>query len=68
MHRDLRESATRNRRSMNSEILVRLEGSFGHRVVDVDELLAQIEKDRREIGPIELSDAEFQAMKNEGRL
>jgi hypothetical protein len=35
LHASLRESAERNRRSLNSEILVRLEGTFAAPVVQV---------------------------------
>ncbi len=68
LHRDLRKSATRNRRSVNSEILARLESTFSGRTLDVDELIDRIREGRRAIGPIDTSDATLRAMKEEGRL
>ena len=67
LHRDLREAAARNRRSMNSEIPIRLEESFVDRVLDVDELLERIRADRRRIGPVDASEATLRAFKDEGR-
>lgn len=42
LHARLKESAERNRRSLNSEILIRLESAFSAPVVDVREELRRM--------------------------
>lgn len=42
LHARLKESAERNRRSLNSEILIRLESAFAAPVVDVREHVRQL--------------------------
>ena len=63
----LRRSAQRNRRSLNSEILYRLEQSVQHRVAEPEAILARIRELRARRPLPELTDDELRRMKDEGR-
>ena len=67
LHREIQQAAARNHRSVSTEILVRLEESFGHRSVHVEELLERIRRRRQSMGALDLSDEVLRQGKNEGR-
>jgi hypothetical protein len=67
LHRALKSAAERNHRSLNGEILARLEASVGPTLLDVDALLARIESRRARTGILELDPAELRRLKSEGR-
>jgi ppGpp synthetase/RelA/SpoT-type nucleotidyltranferase len=67
LHQELRHAAERNRRSLNSEILARLEESVQHRIPDVEGLLERIRRRRKEIGELDLSEETLRALKAAGR-
>lgn len=66
LHSQLRESARRNRRSINSEAIVQLERALAHVRPDEDELLARARL-LRERSLIYLTDANLRAARDEGR-
>lgn len=67
LHRTLKEAAEKNHRSLNGEILSRLEASARGDAVDVDALLARV-AERRERSSVPLLDAaELRRLKEEGR-
>lgn len=68
LHQELRRSAARNHRSLNREILARLEESVHQRITDVEGLLERIRRRREEIGQLDLSDATLRELKSAGRL
>jgi len=67
LHQALRRSAEQNHRSLNREILSRLEESFHHRITDVETLLERIRRRRDEIGEIDLSEDTLRELKSAGR-
>lgn len=67
LHHELREAAGRNRRSVNAEILARLEASLGHRRIDVDALVARVRERQGRLKLPELDDATLRTLKEEGR-
>ena len=68
LHQELKSAASRNRRSLNGEILSRLmESSVSPRPRDTKALLERIRKLRESIGPIDISEEELRKMRNEGR-
>ena len=58
VYRQLKQSAKKNRRSMNSEIIARLEEALGSEPEHIDELLARIRKVRPSLrsGPAKAQD------------
>lgn len=68
LHQELRHAAKRNHRSLNREILTRLEASVRHSVTDVEGLLERIRRRREEIGELDLSDGTLRELKSAGRL
>ena len=67
VHRALEEAAARNGRSLNREILTRLEVSVLPQPVDVEALLRQIEHRHATLGPIDLSFENLRHLRDEGR-
>ena len=67
VHEALKEEAERNHRSLNGEILARLEASVQPSTVDVGTLLARIQARKARLGPLELGDEELRALKEDGR-
>jgi hypothetical protein len=67
LHQALKTAAERNHRSLNGEILVRLERSVQAPVVDVDVLLGRIEARKKRLGPLALDDQELRRLKEDGR-
>ncbi|WP_428278288.1 TraY domain-containing protein [Candidatus Palauibacter sp.] len=67
LHRTLEDAAVRNGRSLNREILARLEASVRPRPVDVETLLHRIELRHATLGPIDLSPENVRRLRDEGR-
>ena len=67
VHRALRAAARRNHRSLNGEILARLEASVRDRPVDVAALLERIDARAARSRLSELSESAIRALKEEGR-
>lgn len=67
LHERLKEEAARRRRSLNSEILVRLERSLGVAPVDAEGLLARARAVRERLDVPYLTDAELRDARAEGR-
>lgn len=67
LHRVLEEAAARNGRSLNREILTRLEASVCPQTVDVEALVRQIERRHATLGPVDLSFENLRRLRDEGR-
>ena len=67
LHRALEEAAVRNGRSLNREMLTRLEASVCPQPVDVEALLRRIERRHPTLGPIDLSFENVRRLRDEGR-
>ncbi len=67
LHQALKEAAERNHRSLNGEILARLEDSLRPYTVDVDVLLGRVEARKNRLADLELTEEELRAMKDTGR-
>ena len=67
VHKALKEAAERNHRSLNGEILARLEASVMPTPVDVDTLLARIRARKGRLAPFELGEEELRALRDDGR-
>ena len=67
VHRALREAADRNHRSLNGEILARLESSVRTAPADVVELLARIRERGRRSRLASLNDAALREFESAGR-
>ena len=68
LHQVLKKAAERNHRSLNGEILVRLEDSVGTATVDVEGLLARIRERKERLDLSALDDGELRGLKESGRL
>ena len=68
LHQALKEAAQRNHRSLNGEVLARLEASVYASVVDVDSLLARIEARKERLNLASLGDQQIRDLKEAGRL
>jgi antitoxin FitA len=64
----LKQSAVRHRRSVNSEVIVCLEKVLGSSFVDPATLLASIRALRRTLSTVFVTEEDLQAAKDEGRL
>ncbi|MGD2121761.1 MAG: Arc family DNA-binding protein [Gemmatimonadota bacterium] len=67
LHKVLKNAAERNHRSLNGEILARLEASVAPALLDVDGLLARVEARRARTGILELDGPLLRELKSEGR-
>ena len=67
LHRKLKTSARRNHRSLNGEILARLEESVRPEPVNPQALLDRIRKRNETLGPLDLSEDTLREMRNTGR-
>ena len=67
LHRALKRAAEQNHRSLNGEILARLEASLGMRTVDVEGLLVRIQARRARTDISKLDESELQVLKQAGR-
>ncbi|MCJ7627749.1 MAG: Arc family DNA-binding protein, partial [Longimicrobiales bacterium] len=63
LHRALKAAAERNHRSLNSEILVRLESSLGTSTVDVDVLLSRIRTRKERFRLLKLDENELRRLR-----
>ncbi|MDP2959530.1 MAG: Arc family DNA-binding protein [Longimicrobiales bacterium] len=67
LHGEIKEAAVRNRRSVNAEILARLEASIRPKRIDVDALFARVrEREARFDLPV-LDEVALRTLKDEGR-
>lgn len=67
LHQALKRAADQNHRSLNGEILARLETSLGTSTVDVDVLFARIEARRQRLGSLTMDEDELGKLKQDGR-
>ncbi len=67
LYESLRESARRNRRSINSEVIVCFERTFRHNRVDPEQLLARVRKIRATIDGAPLTEEILKKAKKWGR-
>ena len=67
LHRELKSSARRNHRSLNGEILARLEESVRPEPVNPQALLDRIRKRNETLGPLDLSEDTLREMRSKGR-
>jgi len=63
----LKARAQRNRRSINSELLVCLEESLAHGPIDVDTTLERADQLRRRLGVTPLTDRDLRRARDAGR-
>ncbi|HUF11503.1 MAG TPA: Arc family DNA-binding protein [Longimicrobiales bacterium] len=67
LYERLKLSAERNRRSLNSEVILRLEEAIGLRAFDPDRYLAEARELRERLTEVYLSDADIAELKEHGR-
>ena len=67
VHLKLKESARRNHRSLNREIVARLTASVHSSQVDAQALLERIRRQRESLGPIDLNDDLIRELRDAGR-
>ena len=67
LHLALKEAAARSHRSLNGEILARLEASMRPTSTDVDTLLARIQSRSERIDPRCIDDALLRRLREAGR-
>ncbi len=67
LHLALKKSAEESHRSLNGEILARLEASLDTHTVDVDVLLARIQARKGRLGLAKLEEDELRGLKEAGR-
>ena len=67
VHSALKAEAARNRRSLNREILIRLEESLASRASDPEAVLERIRRRKRAIGPIDLDPQTVRSLREAGR-
>ena len=67
LYERLKLSAERNRRSLNSEVILRLEEAIGLRAFDPDRYLAEVRELRERLTEVYLSDADITELKEHGR-
>jgi hypothetical protein len=67
LHRALKEAAERNHRSLNGEILARLERSLRPHTVEVEVLLTRVESRKNRLGALDLDEQALHDLKASGR-
>jgi len=67
LHQALKEAAEKNHRSLNGEILARLEQSLRPAPLDVEVLLARVKARRSRLGALALDEEELHRLKDSGR-
>ncbi|MFN2421996.1 MAG: Arc family DNA-binding protein [Gemmatimonadota bacterium] len=67
VYRRLKELAAANRRSLNSEVIVRLEQSLGIRNLDPDDFLREVDELRESLNVTPVDDEALRTMKAGGR-
>jgi antitoxin FitA len=71
LHQRLKQSAAAHRRSLNSEVIARLERELMSRPVDPEDYLAEVDKARERVAAetgIFVTDEDLWEAKNRGRL
>ena len=68
LYEQLKQSAARHRRSVNSEVIVCLEKVLGSSFVDPATSLASIRALRQTVSTVFVTEEDLQAAKDEGRL
>jgi hypothetical protein len=68
LYKKLKKSAERNRRSINSEIIVCIEKSVQSQTIDFDKVLAKARKLRSLTQAVPITDDELRQAKEDGRL
>jgi plasmid stability protein len=68
LYEQLKQSAVRHRRSVNSEVIVCLEKVLGSSFVDPATLLASIRALRRTLSTVFVTEEDLRVAKDEGRL
>jgi antitoxin FitA len=68
LYEQLKQSAARHRRSVNSEVIVCLEKVLGSSFVAPATLLASIRALRKTVSTVFVTEEDLQAAKDEGRL
>jgi antitoxin FitA len=68
LYEQLKQSAARHRRSVNSEVIVCLEKVLGSSFIDPATLLASIRALRKTVSTVFVTEEDLQAAKDEGRL
>ena len=67
LYERLKESARRNRRSINSEVIVCIERFVRPQEIEPEALIARARQLREEVGEVQITDREFSEAKREGR-
>ena len=67
LHRELKSAAIRNHRSLNGEILARLDASFRSEPLDSEALLERIRARRRTFEHLDLSEENLRRLRDTGR-
>ena len=67
LHRELKEAAVRNHRSLNGEIIARLEASVRPAPLDVEAFLSQIQRRYETLGSVDLSEENLRRLRDAGR-
>ena len=68
LHRELKVAAKRNHRSLNGEILARLAASVRTAPIEAAALLDRIRRRNQALGPVALSEAALNRLRDEGRM
>ena len=67
LYESLKRTASKHRRSINSEVIVQLENSLGNANANASELLKEIRESREKLPNLNLTDEVLEYAKNEGR-
>jgi len=67
LHQALKQAAERNHRSLNGEILARLEASVRPSIANIEVLQARIQARKARLHSLELGEDELRILRNEGR-
>ena len=67
LHRELKEAAIRNHRSLNGEIIARLEASVRSAPLDVEAFLSRVQRRYETLGPVDLSEENLRRLRDAGR-
>jgi antitoxin FitA len=67
LYESLKRTASKHRRSINSEVIVQLENSLGNANANASQLLKEIRESREKLPILNLTDEFLEYAKNEGR-
>ena len=67
LHRELKEAAVRNHRSLNGEIIARLEASVRTKPLDVEAFVRRVQRRYETLGPVDLSEENLRRLRDAGR-